>query len=58
MSLGMTEPDAGSAVTDLKTSARPDESHYIINRSKVFATFSPDAQIFLIYGASASAVRC
>jgi len=26
-----TEPDAGSAVTDLKTSARSDGSHYIIN---------------------------
>jgi alkylation response protein AidB-like acyl-CoA dehydrogenase len=49
MSLGMTEPDAGSAVTDLKTSARPDGSHYVINGSKVFSTFSPDAQIFLIY---------
>jgi alkylation response protein AidB-like acyl-CoA dehydrogenase len=49
MSLGMTEPDAGSAVTDLKTSARPDGSHYVINGGKVFSTFSPDAQIFLIY---------
>ena len=49
MSLGMTEPDAGSAVTDLKTSARPDGSHYIVNGTKVFSTFSPDAQIFLIY---------
>ena len=36
MSLGMTEPDAGSAVTDLKTSARPDGSHYIINGTKCF----------------------
>jgi alkylation response protein AidB-like acyl-CoA dehydrogenase len=49
MSLGMTEPDAGSAVTDLKTSAREDGSHYVLNGSKVFSTFSPDAQIFLIY---------
>src|SRR5271154_3758999 len=49
MSLGMTEPDAGSAVTDLKTSARADGAHYIIDGSKVFFTFSPDAQIFLIY---------
>jgi alkylation response protein AidB-like acyl-CoA dehydrogenase len=49
MSLGMTEPDAGSALTDLKTSARADGSHYVINGSKVFATFSPDAQIFLVY---------
>ncbi len=49
MSLGMTEPDAGSALTDLKTSARADGSHYIVNGSKVFSTFSPDAQIFLVY---------
>jgi alkylation response protein AidB-like acyl-CoA dehydrogenase len=49
MSLGMTEPDAGSAVTDLKTSARPDGTNYVVNGSKVFSTFSPDAQIFLVY---------
>lgn len=49
MSLGMTEPDAGSALTDLKTSARADGAHYVVNGSKVFSTFSPDAQIFLVY---------
>jgi len=49
MSLGMTEPDAGSALTDLKTSARADGADYVINGSKVFSTFSPDAQIFLVY---------
>jgi alkylation response protein AidB-like acyl-CoA dehydrogenase len=49
MSLGMTEPDAGSAVTDLKTTAKRDGAHYVINGSKVFSTFSPDARIFLIY---------
>jgi alkylation response protein AidB-like acyl-CoA dehydrogenase len=49
MSLGMTEPDAGSAVTELVTSARPDGSHYVINGTKVFSTFSPDAAVFLIY---------
>jgi alkylation response protein AidB-like acyl-CoA dehydrogenase len=49
MSLGMTEPDAGSALTDLKTSARADGADYVIDGTKVFSTFSPDAQIFLIY---------
>src|SRR6516165_1982916 len=49
MSLGISEPDAGSAATDLKTSAKPDGSHYVINGSKVFSSFSPDAAIFLIY---------
>ena len=49
MSLGMTEPDAGSALTDLKSSAQANGSDYVVNGSKVFSTFSPDAQIFLIY---------
>ena len=49
LSLGMTEPDAGSAVTDLTTSARPEGTSYLINGTKVFSTFSPDAAIFLIY---------
>jgi alkylation response protein AidB-like acyl-CoA dehydrogenase len=49
MSLGMSEPHAGSAVTELTTSARQDGSHYVINGSKVFSTFSPDARVFLVY---------
>jgi alkylation response protein AidB-like acyl-CoA dehydrogenase len=49
MSLGMTEPEAGSATTDLATSARRNGAHYIVNGTKVFSTFSPDAAIFLIY---------
>src|ERR1700683_2824432 len=34
MSLGMTEPDAGSALTDLTTSARADGAHYVIKCSQ------------------------
>src|SRR3984893_17040616 len=34
MSLGISEPDAGSAATGLKTRAKPDGSHYRINRSQ------------------------
>jgi alkylation response protein AidB-like acyl-CoA dehydrogenase len=49
ISLGMSEPDAGSAVTDLVTNAMQDGAHYIINGSKVFSTFSFDAEIFLVY---------
>ena len=49
MSLGMTEPDAGSALTDLATTARIDGAETIVNGAKVFSTFSPDAQIFLVY---------
>lgn len=49
ISLGMTEPDAGSAVTDLKTSAKLDGDHYVINGSKIFSTHSPEAELFLVY---------
>src|SRR5215475_595540 len=49
MSLGMSEPEAGSAATDLKTAAKPDGAHYLVNGTKVFSTFSPDAAVFLIY---------
>ena len=45
----MSEPDAGSAVTDLKTSAKPDGKSYIVNGTKVFSTFSPEAVVFLVY---------
>jgi len=49
ISLGMSEPGAGSAVTELKTSARQDGDHYLINGTKVFGTHSPDASVFLVY---------
>ena len=49
ISLGMTEPDAGSAVTDLKTTAHQDGDHYVINGSKIFSTHSPEAGLFLLY---------
>jgi alkylation response protein AidB-like acyl-CoA dehydrogenase len=49
ISLGMTEPDAGSAVTELKTTARLEGDHYVINGSKIFSTHSPEAAVFLVY---------
>ena len=49
MSLGMTEPEAGSAVTDLRTSATPSDGGYALNGSKIFSTHSPEAALFLVY---------
>lgn len=49
ISLGMSEPEAGSAVTELKTTATEDGDDYVINGSKVFGTHSPDAAIYLVY---------
>lgn len=49
MAVGMTEPEAGSAVTELRTSATPDGDGFRINGTKVFTTHSADANIFLLY---------
>jgi len=49
IAVGMTEPDAGSAVTDLKTSATRDGGGYRINGSKIFTTHSAYAELFLVY---------
>lgn len=49
LSLGMTEPDAGSAVTDLRTTAREDGGHFVIDGTKIFSTHSPEAALFLVY---------
>jgi len=49
IALGMSEPEAGSAVTELKTFARIEEDQLVINGSKVFSTHSPEASLFLIY---------
>jgi alkylation response protein AidB-like acyl-CoA dehydrogenase len=49
MCLGMSEPEAGSAVTDLRTSATPDGDGYRVTGSKVFATHGPYAAVILAY---------
>lgn len=49
IALGMSEPEAGSAVTELKTSARIEGDQVVIDGSKVFSTHSPHASLFLIY---------
>ena len=49
IAVGMTEPEAGSAVTDLKTGATPDGAGYRINGSKVFTTHAPYATVILAY---------
>ena len=49
ISVGMTEPDAGSAVTDLKTTATPDGDGFRINGTKIFTTHSAYAEVILAY---------
>jgi alkylation response protein AidB-like acyl-CoA dehydrogenase len=47
--VGMTEPDAGSAVTDLTTTATPDGDGWRINGVKVFQTHASVAEMMLTY---------
>ncbi len=49
ISLGMSEPEAGSAVTELKTTATEDWDHFVINGTKIFGTHSAEAKLFLVY---------
>ncbi|WP_420996752.1 acyl-CoA dehydrogenase family protein [Cupriavidus sp. 30B13] len=49
ISVGMTEPEAGSAVTELRTTATPDGDDFIINGTKVFTTHGPHADVILAY---------
>ncbi len=53
IAVAMTEPDAGSAVTDLRTTATPDGANggggFRINGQKCFTSHSPEADVFLAY---------
>ena len=49
IALGMTEPEAGSALTDLRTSAAAKGDGFVLNGTKVFSTHSAEASDFLVY---------
>jgi len=49
IAVAMTEPEAGSAVTDLKTTATPDGDGFRVNGSKVFTTHGRHADVLLAY---------
>lgn len=48
--LGLTEPGAGSdAMGSMRTTARRDGDHYVLNGSKIFITNGPVADVLLVY---------
>lgn len=49
IAVAMSEPEAGSAVTELRTTAHVDGDACIVNGTKVFSTHSPEATLFLVY---------
>ena len=49
ISVGMTEPNAGSALTDLTTSAVLSGDHYILNGEKRFVTGGGHSDAYVVY---------
>ena len=47
-SFALTEPEAGSDAGSLKTSAKKDGDHYVLNGTKRFITNAPSADIFTL----------
>jgi acyl-CoA dehydrogenase len=47
-SFALTEPNAGSDAASLRTTARKDGDHYVINGTKRFITNAPEASIFTL----------
>lgn len=48
--LGLTEPGAGSdALGSMRTTARRDGDHYVLNGSKIYITNGPVADVILVY---------
>ncbi len=49
ISLAMSESEAGSAVTELRTTAVQDGDEYVIDGAKIYGTHSPEATLYLVY---------
>jgi hypothetical protein len=45
---GLTEPNAGSDVSAMETTATPDGDHYVLNGSKVYIANANVADIFVV----------
>ena len=52
--LGLTEPGAGSdALAGMRTTARRDGEHYVLNGTKIYITNGPVADVLLVYAKTA-----
>lgn len=47
--LAMSEPGAGSDVMGMRTTARRDGEHYVLNGSKMWITNAPEADVMIVY---------
>jgi len=51
--MGLTEPNAGSDVASMKTSAVKKDGRYVLNGSKIFITNGPLADVAVVYAKTA-----
>jgi alkylation response protein AidB-like acyl-CoA dehydrogenase len=49
MAVGISEPDAGSAATDMRTTAKETEAGYVVNGSKRWISNGGEADQYLVY---------
>jgi alkylation response protein AidB-like acyl-CoA dehydrogenase len=49
MAVAMTEPEVGSALTDLQTRALLQGDHYVVNGQKRFISGGGDSELYLVY---------
>ncbi|MFN8525789.1 MAG: acyl-CoA dehydrogenase family protein [Chloroflexota bacterium] len=47
--IAMTEPEAGSAATEMTTTATEDGDHYVLNGGKIFISGGHHADVFITY---------
>jgi alkylation response protein AidB-like acyl-CoA dehydrogenase len=55
--MGLTEPDAGSDVASMKTTAEKKGDHYLINGNKMFITNGPIADVAVVYAKTAPELK-
>ncbi|MDI6758022.1 MAG: acyl-CoA dehydrogenase family protein [Endomicrobiia bacterium] len=49
---GLTEPSAGSDATALKTTAKKEGNHYILNGTKCFITNAGEAEVYTVFAST------
>lgn len=56
-SFALTEPDAGSDAGSVRTSARRDGDHFVLNGTKRFITNAPHAHVFTVFARTDPATK-
>ena len=55
--VAVTEPDAGSDVAGIRTSAKPDGDHWVLNGSKMFITNGVNADVYFVAAKTDTTVK-